>query len=389
MKYLTALVPVSSDASSPVMEPLAVEGGSGIAVAFDDSLREYGCVNAGGAVMRMTGADPEILSDAAFLHVSADESGQLAGVFMVDGSFIVDSADTLMIVSAPAPVSIDLADTRTARGYVAADGPVTLFFPGRAAERVEFSGVAAAYVNEEDGLAFTLSGAGPIGITWALEPEPIEPPLDVTAVDLPGDNGHRIELAWMPSPSEQSGRVLIYRIHRSRAAEPGETRSADSFATIEDLDAWEKTGTVLIDSVAVGETAWTDDGVIRNNETYYYWIEAVGTDGVSAKTAARYVTEATHAPVEFSLDPPRPNPFNSSVTIGFTLPAASPVRIRIYDVRGSLVRTLIDGASMGAGYHTAVWDGTNDAGLTAASGMYLFRLETGGLVRHGKMTFMK
>ena len=50
------------------------------------------------------------------------------------------------------------------------------------------------------------------------------------------------------------------------------------------------------------------------------------------------------------------------------------VSLRVYDVSGRLVRTLVDGEK-GAGYHTAVWDGRDDAGTEVASGVYFCRME--------------
>ncbi len=62
--------------------------------------------------------------------------------------------------------------------------------------------------------------------------------------------------------------------------------------------------------------------------------------------------------------------------------------LRIYDVRGALVRTLV-AAEMPAGYHNVIWDGLTDHGAPAASGVYYYRLRADGreIVRH--MTLLK
>ncbi len=77
-----------------------------------------------------------------------------------------------------------------------------------------------------------------------------------------------------------------------------------------------------------------------------------------------------------------PNPFNPSTTIAFYLAGPGRVSLAIYDVKGSVVRTLVDG-SKPAGRHTARWDGNNEGNRPAASGVYYYRLTD------GKTTFTK
>lgn len=73
----------------------------------------------------------------------------------------------------------------------------------------------------------------------------------------------------------------------------------------------------------------------------------------------------------------RPNPFNPQTVITFALPAATDVALRVYDLRGRLVRVLVDGPCA-AGYHDVTWDGRDDTGGEVASGVYVYRLETRG-----------
>jgi subtilisin family serine protease len=70
-----------------------------------------------------------------------------------------------------------------------------------------------------------------------------------------------------------------------------------------------------------------------------------------------------------------PNPFNPATDIQFTLPRAGRVSLRIYDVSGRLVRNLVDG-NLPSGAHSERWDGRNDQGTGAASGIYYIRLQT-------------
>jgi hypothetical protein len=83
-----------------------------------------------------------------------------------------------------------------------------------------------------------------------------------------------------------------------------------------------------------------------------------------------------------------PNPFNPSTTIAFDLPHSGATSLKIYDVRGRLVRTLIDEVRQ-AGPNKRVWDGRNTAGQRVASGVYLYRLIFGDFVQTKKMTLLK
>jgi parallel beta-helix repeat protein len=97
-------------------------------------------------------------------------------------------------------------------------------------------------------------------------------------------------------------------------------------------------------------------------------------------------------PRNFSLFQNYPNPFNPSTTIAFDLPGNAgvkqSVRLAVYDMRGRLVRTLIDSA-LDPGNHKIHWNGRNDREQSVASGIYLYRLKTGDETFTRKMTVLK
>jgi hypothetical protein len=73
-----------------------------------------------------------------------------------------------------------------------------------------------------------------------------------------------------------------------------------------------------------------------------------------------------------------PNPFTRSTTVRFCLPEDSQAtELVIYNLRGQKIRTLFSGAAS-AGRHTAVWDGRDDSGTPASSGIYFCALNDGG-----------
>jgi hypothetical protein len=91
----------------------------------------------------------------------------------------------------------------------------------------------------------------------------------------------------------------------------------------------------------------------------------------------------------FSLEQNAPNPFNPVTTIRYTVPAgAREATLRVFDVTGRLVTTLADGPAE-PGRHAVVWDGTDASGSAVASGVYLYRLESGGDTANGRMVLLK
>jgi len=87
----------------------------------------------------------------------------------------------------------------------------------------------------------------------------------------------------------------------------------------------------------------------------------------------------TAAPPPVALDrlhPNVPNPFNPSTTVRFDVERPSFTTVRIHDVRGRLVRSLVDGL-MTAGTHTTIWNGRDDRGRAVASGVYVLHLAAG------------
>jgi len=87
-----------------------------------------------------------------------------------------------------------------------------------------------------------------------------------------------------------------------------------------------------------------------------------------------------------------PNPANPVAKFLFVIPRTAgnaAVRLNIYDVTGRLVRTLVDGKVMEAGPHTTLWDGTDRAGHTVASGTYFARMEAGSWKQDARVTILK
>jgi flagellar hook assembly protein FlgD len=84
------------------------------------------------------------------------------------------------------------------------------------------------------------------------------------------------------------------------------------------------------------------------------------------------------------IEPGTPNPFSTSTRLSYTLPAAGPGRLLVYDVQGRQVARLADGLHR-AGRHTLQWDGRDAQGRPLPAGTYFLRLEFAGRVEAQKI----
>ena len=83
-----------------------------------------------------------------------------------------------------------------------------------------------------------------------------------------------------------------------------------------------------------------------------------------------------------------PNPFNSTTIISFSIPEPGLVRLEIYDIGGRLVKRLTE-MQYPAGVNRISWNGTNDCGLEAASGIYFYKFDCGAYSKVSQMTLIR
>ena len=95
------------------------------------------------------------------------------------------------------------------------------------------------------------------------------------------------------------------------------------------------------------------------------------------------------SPEEYRLEQNYPNPFNPNTTIQYTLPINRKVSIKIYNVNGQLVNTLVNNKLVSAGTHRVMWNGKNKNGLQVSTGMYFYSLEWAGMKKVKSMTLLK
>jgi hypothetical protein len=90
-----------------------------------------------------------------------------------------------------------------------------------------------------------------------------------------------------------------------------------------------------------------------------------------------------------SLSQNYPNPFNPTTTIDFTVKELAPVTVKIYNVRGQLVKTLANDRFEPGVTHQLTWDGRNNAGQSVSSGVYFYKLVTKSFTQTKKMVLLK
>jgi flagellar hook assembly protein FlgD len=83
-----------------------------------------------------------------------------------------------------------------------------------------------------------------------------------------------------------------------------------------------------------------------------------------------------------------PNPFNPSTTIKYSVKEKAHVSMKIYNVAGQLVRTLVN-SDMNAGAYIETWNGRSNSGDPVSSGIYFYRLVTKNFSMTKKMVFLK
>jgi hypothetical protein len=94
-------------------------------------------------------------------------------------------------------------------------------------------------------------------------------------------------------------------------------------------------------------------------------------------------------PLVNSLKQNYPNPFNPETTISYDLSGESVVTLKIYDISGQVIRSVVNNQAMSAGQYKSVWDGRDERGVKVASGVYFYQLQTENFIAKKKMTLLQ
>ncbi|MCB9220046.1 MAG: T9SS type A sorting domain-containing protein [Ignavibacteriales bacterium] len=153
----------------------------------------------------------------------------------------------------------------------------------------------------------------------------------------------------------------------------------------------------VYDSISVDVYDWVDTSGIgqwtysveKSYKTFNNFRQTVRVLEYNGGTVGLEHEYGIITPEDYKLDQNYPNPFNPSTQINFALPLDKKISLKIYDMVGQEVKTLIDSESFKKGQHQIMWNGTNNNGSKVASGHYIAKLTFGNFAKSIKMTLMK
>lgn len=131
---------------------------------------------------------------------------------------------------------------------------------------------------------------------------------------------------------------------------------------------------------------WVVDSAKKVTVAKKWAFRTLEADQVGAVQTKNY---SVITPDDYLLNQNYPNPFNPSTTISFVLPLAKNVTMKIYDMLGKEVATVINNQYFDKGTHSVVWNGKDDNGRTVASGSYIGKMKAGNVEKSIKMMMLK
>lgn len=138
---------------------------------------------------------------------------------------------------------------------------------------------------------------------------------------------------------------------------------------------------------------WSDTEILSDH-TYNYWLEAQDMDGTSQFYGPTSITtpsqniNAPNIPLVTGLTSVYPNPFNPDLTIHYTVERSCPVQIYITNIRGQIVKELVN-AAKDRGTYKFIWDGTDSSGRPCSSGVFYIKMLAGGKEYNKKAVLLK
>ena len=213
------------------------------------------------------------------------------------------------------------------------------------------------------------------GMAVAFGFNPTTLPVELTAFTATSMDGNKVSVNWTTQTESQ---ILGYNVLRS---------------TDNNVNHAIQLNSDRINAHNTSEThyyALTDTNV-EVGATYYYWIQIADFNNATESRGPVSVTVdngGSDIPTVTVLRDAYPNPFNPTTTISYSVKQDGNVNISIYNIKGQLVKTLVNNRKV-VGNYKAVWNGCDNKGKKATSGIYFYRMTTTGYCKTSKMIMLK
>ncbi len=286
------------------------------------------------------------------LEMVLDRNGQ-DGDF---GSYVALNLDGTPVTGFPLPVHLNTSFNQPVFADFNNDGTLDMF-----GGSFEFLGNY-----ETDGYAWNTGvpydAASIINPVYQFNPQhdgvfvdPSVVPVELSSFTA-GVNGHSVNLVWSTASEKNNAFFELYRNDRRIGTVQGSGTTTEK-----------------------NTYSFTDENVTAG--TYSYKLYQQDYDG-TRKLAGE--TEATvGSPVNFTLDQNYPNPFNPTTVIKYSLPTESFVTLKVFDVMGNEVKTLVNEKKSAGSYNV------NFNAANLAAGLYVYQLRTENFVSSKKMMLLK
>jgi hypothetical protein len=294
--------------------------------------------------------------DTLYVFMHVDEIVNDSTDLFFPGKFQADQ----LFVSLSSRLGRDVIPSYDGNPWNAPEGPYYFFILG---DQVTLNGGDTTFVDEE------FRGC-PDDSLVVFDPSAFVR----SAVSIDLENGvWNVELA-IHNPNVNAQACLGFNVGGSTGSEQAQAELEDAYAYY----TWQPN---VLDEPFTDPTGTGDPGFYNLADATYWAVLNFSSENV---TSVEIDEDPSTQPVRFSLGQNYPNPFNPSTTIRFDLARTGPVTLKVYNVLGQVVATLIDNQALSNGTYSVTWNAEN-----LSSGMYVYKIEAGGVVESKKMTLLK